>query len=48
MTLDEAIEHLNHLINNNAFSCEACKQEHIQLLNWLMELKELRERENNV
>ena len=47
MTIDEAIEQLNHLINNNDFSCEECKQEHIQLLNWLIELKEYKECENN-
>lgn len=42
MTLEEAIEHLNELINNNNFNCEECKQEHIQLLKWLKELQELR------
>lgn len=47
MTLDEAIEHLKYAIKNNNFGCEECKQEHIQLLNWLIELKELKERENN-
>lgn len=47
MTLNEAIEHLEYSIKNNKFSCEKCKQEHIQLLNWLIELKEYKERENN-
>ena len=47
MTLDEAIEHLKYSIKNNNFGCEECKQEHIQLLNWLIELKEFKERENN-
>lgn len=46
MTLDEAIEHLICSIKENKFNCEECKQEHIQLLNWLKELKEYNEREN--
>lgn len=43
MTLDEAIEHLEDTIKNKEFSCDACKDEHIQLLEWLKELKELKE-----
>ena len=47
MTLDEAIEHLKYSIKNNTVSGDECKQEHIQLLNWLIELKGFKERENN-
>lgn len=39
MTLSEAIEHLIHVLNKNDFSCESCKQEHRQLLDWLIELQ---------
>ena len=42
MTLEEAIEQLDELISNDEFSCEECKQEHIQLRLWLEELKEYR------
>lgn len=37
--LDEAIENLNSLIKEDNFNCEECKEEHIQLLNWLLELR---------
>lgn len=47
MTLDEAIEHLKYLIFKDNFNCEECKQEHTQLLNWLIELKSYKEREGN-
>jgi hypothetical protein len=44
MSLEESIEHLRDIINdpNHVWSCESCKQEHQQLLNWLLELEELR------
>ena len=41
MTLDEAIEHLEDSIKNKEFSCESCKEEHKQLLEWLKELRNL-------
>ena len=43
MTLDEAIEHLQDKFEEDNWSCEECRQEHLQLLQWLMELKERRE-----
>jgi hypothetical protein len=44
MKLEEAIEHLNESLNdpNRDWGCEECKQEHVQLLEWLVELKERR------
>ena len=44
MTLDEAIEHLEDSIKNKEFSCESCKEEHKQLLVWLKELRNLKEK----
>ena len=38
MTLDEAIEHCKEKINNSK-----CGQDHLQLMNWLIELKKIRE-----
>lgn len=46
MTLDEAIEHLEDSIKNKEFSCESCKEEHKQLLEWLKELRNLKEKKN--
>ena len=46
MTLDEAIEHLEDSIKNKEFSCESCKEEHKQLLGWLKELRNLKEKKN--
>ena len=44
MTLDEAIQHIEDMLSNgNDFGCDKCKEEHIQLLGWL---KELRDRRN--
>ncbi len=43
MTLDEAIKHLDETIAN--MECSKCKEEHIQLRNWLKELKLRREME---
>lgn len=43
MTLSEAIEHLKEKIFNETNWCEECKNEHIQLLEWLKELKEYRD-----
>lgn len=46
MTLEEAIKHLEETLNNpnHEWSCAECKAEHEQLLAWLKELKELREK----
>ena len=43
MTLDDAIQHLKETLSdeNHEWSCEECKQEHKQLLEWLTELKRL-------
>ena len=44
MTLDEAIEHLNDTLNSTdkMWSCDSCKREHEQLRNWLIELREMK------
>lgn len=39
MTLKEAIEHLDDVLQNKEWKCEECKNEHIQLRDWLNELK---------
>lgn len=41
MTLEEAIEHIDEVIDSSA--CEQCRQEHRQLKG-LLELKEYREK----
>lgn len=45
MTLNEAIKHLDETLGDSSrmWSCEECRQEHIQLQEWLIELKGLRE-----
>lgn len=45
MTLDEAINHLNETLEDDSrvWSCEECKQEHVQLREWLIELKSIKE-----
>ena len=43
MNLDEAIEHCREKANTE---CE-CGKEHLQLYNWLIELKTYREKELN-
>ena len=45
MSLEEAIEHLKEVIPT--IDCEACQQDHIQLLEWLNELKERRNNETS-
>lgn len=40
MNLDEAIEHLKEKLDKDSFGCEECKDEHEQLLKWLLELKD--------
>lgn len=44
MSLDEAIEHLNDTLNSTdrMWSCDSCKKEHEQLRNWLIELREIK------
>ena len=44
MKLEEAIAHLDESLNDQGhdWGCEECKQEHIQLREWLVELKEMR------
>ena len=44
MTLDEAIEHLNDTLNSTdrMWSCESCRKEHEQLRNWLIELRDIK------
>lgn len=44
MTLEEAIAHLDESLNDQGhdWGCEECKQEHVQLLEWLVELQEQR------
>lgn len=44
MSLDDAIEHLEETLMNSdhKWSCDECKSEHEQLLEWLIELKNRR------
>ena len=44
MQLNEAINHLNEILNNpnHKWSCNECKQDHQQLYDWLIELQTLR------
>lgn len=42
MTLDDAILHCKEIIENNQ-TCKECKDEHQQLLEWLLELKAYRQ-----
>lgn len=41
MTLEDAIKHLEEVIPE--MECSPCKDEHIQLLDWLKELKSLKD-----
>lgn len=41
MTLDEAIQHCKEVAENT--TCNACKEEHLQLAEWLKELKRRRD-----
>lgn len=41
MNLEEAMKHLEEVIPT--ITCENCKDEHIQLYNWLSELKDRRD-----
>lgn len=44
MSIDDAISHINELIENGSLS-GSCMCEHKQLRDWLLELKERRERD---
>lgn len=48
MTLDEAIEHAEDVGNNLMNNCKTkhCGLEHLQLAQWLKELKQYKEKEN--
>jgi hypothetical protein len=43
MNLDEAIQHCEEIANSK---CDKCGEEHLQLANWLKELKERRSKDN--
>ena len=40
MTLNDAIKHLEENVETKTDWCEECKQEHAQLLAWLVELRD--------
>lgn len=44
MTIDEAIKHLEEVLEdeNREWSCKECREEHIQLLEFLRELEDSR------
>ena len=48
MTLDDAIAHLDDTLSDTGrkWSCESCKQEHVQLRAWLAELREIKQERN--
>lgn len=47
MTLNEAIDHLKEsLADPDHFSCTECAEQHVQLLQWLEELKDSRQAMN--
>lgn len=50
MSLCEAIQHLKEKLSDSSheWGCEACKQEHEQLLRWLEELRDLKKRDEHV
>ena len=41
MTIEEAIKHIDEVVNNGAM-CEECCKEHLQLKQWLLENIELK------
>lgn len=43
MNLEEAISHLENLIDNHDFECLECKRDHEDLLGFLVELKQRRD-----
>ena len=48
MTLDDAIAHLDNTLSDTGrkWSCESCRQEHVQLRAWLAELREIKQNRN--
>ena len=47
MILEQAIAHIESLLKDHDFECEACKQDHRDLLELLVELKERRDDNGN-
>lgn len=45
LSLEEAIAHLDDIIENKEWECEDCKKDHIALRKWLKELQRYREDE---
>ena len=43
MTIDEAIAHAQETADTRTDLCDECREEHRQLAQWLIELKQLRE-----
>ena len=48
LTLDDAIAHLDDTLSDTGrkWSCESCRQEHVQLRAWLAELREIKQNRN--
>lgn len=46
--LQGAIDHIDDLLERDAFSCEECRCEHVQLREWLVELQETRQRRESM
>ena len=48
MTLDDAIAHLDDTLSDTGhkWSCESCRQEHVQLRAWLAELRDIQQKRN--
>lgn len=44
MDLEATISHLNELVDKHDFECEECKRDHKELLAFLEELKQRREK----
>jgi hypothetical protein len=44
-SIDDAIAHAQKIANSNT-ECEACKEEHRQLVQWLTELKTIKEKQS--
>lgn len=43
MNLDEAIRHLDDILSKKEWKCEKCRENHIQLRDWLIELREIKD-----
>ena len=48
LTLEEAIEHYQDVADSEEVSCEECKEKHEQLKDWLVELKNRRDKEQKI